>query len=70
MEKPTCHHCKTELSQSFIQEVIDDLEPEWKEADFRIQRFCPKCWKILEFTVTSGMYYLISKNGTVNIGAR
>lgn len=70
MEKPTCHHCKTELSQIFIQEVIDDLEPEWKEAHFKIHRNCPQCEKILEFEVTSGMYFLITPNGSVNLGAR
>ncbi|WP_339352795.1 hypothetical protein [Acinetobacter beijerinckii] len=70
MINPICHHCQSELSESFIQEAVDDLEPDWKEAGFRIQRNCEKCQKILEFQVTSGMYFLVTKTGLINIGAK
>ncbi len=70
MEKPICRHCKIELTQNFLQDAINDLEHDWKEAHYRIQRYCENCGKIIEFEVTSGMYYLITSNGINNIGAK
>jgi predicted nucleic acid-binding Zn-ribbon protein len=70
MEKPICHHCKMELTQNFLQDAINDLKHDWKKAHHRIQRYCEHCGKIIEFEVTSGMYYLITSNGTNNIGAK